>query len=525
MTGQVTALPSPARHLPESVQPGADGVVTADIVIIGAGMGGATLAWGLRGSGADVLVIDRGDFLPREWENWSPEAVFEQGRYKNAEAWYGSDGSQFYPGNYYYIGGNTKLYGAMLPRFREQDFDVIEHHGGLSPAWPVSYAQMEPFYAEAERLYLVHGEPGTDPTEPWRSSPYPHPALPHEPAIAALAESFRRQGLHPFSMPAAVDLRPGGRCVRCRTCDGYPCMVDAKADADICAIRPLAASGEIRLLTNTVVTALVTTADGKTVAEASGRRHGQPVTVRAEKFVLAAGAVNSAALLLRSGSEHHPDGLGNSSGLLGRNYMVHNSTFFVAADPRRRNRTRFQKTLAINDWYLPSAGRKYPLGNVQMLGKLQAPMVSGARPHIPASVLRTVTDHSIDLYLTTEDLPERGNRVEVNRLGQIVVRWTPNNTAPHEELVRLTTKAVRRAGYPLVLTERMGIATNSHQCGTAVMGDDPARSVLDSTCRSHDVANLWVVDSACFPSSAAVNPALTIAANALRVAAEGTIAR
>jgi len=524
VTGQVTALPSPARHLPESVQPGADGVVTADIVIIGAGMGGATLAWGLRGSGADVLVIDRGDFLPREWENWSPEAVFERGRYKNAEAWYGSDGSEFYPGNYYYIGGNTKLYGAMLPRFREQDFGVIEHHGGLSPAWPVSYAQMEPFYAEAERLYLVHGEPGTDPTEPWRSSPYPHPALPHEPAIAALAESFRRQGLHPFSMPAAVDLRPGGRCVRCRTCDGYPCMVDAKADADICAIRPLAASGQIRLLTNAVISALVTTADGKAVAEASGRRHGQPVTVRAEKFVLAAGAVNSAALLLRSGSEHHPDGLGNSSGLLGRNYMVHNSTFFVAADPRRRNRTRFQKTLAINDWYLPSAGRKYPLGNVQMLGKLLAPMVSGARPHIPASVLRTVTDHSIDLYLTTEDLPERGNRVEVNRLGQIVVHWTPNNTAPHEELVRLTTKAVRQAGYPLVLAERMGIATNSHQCGTAVMGDDPARSVLDSTCRSHDVANLWVVDSACFPSSAAVNPALTIAANALRVAAEGTIA-
>lgn len=395
MTGQVTALPFPARHLPESVQPGADGVVTADIVIIGAGMGGATLAWGLRGSGADVLVIDRGDFLPREWENWSPEAVFEQGRYKNAEAWYGSDGSQFYPGNYYYIGGNTKLYGAMLPRFREQDFDVIEHHGGLSPAWPVSYAQMEPFYAEAERLYLVHGEPGTDPTDPWRSSPYPHPALPHEPAIAALAESFTRQGLHPFSMPAAVDLRPGGRCVRCRTCDGYPCMVDAKADADICAIRPLAAAGQIRLLTNTVISALVTTADGKAVAEASGRRHGQPVTVRAEKFVLAAGAVNSAALLLRSGSEHHPDGLGNSSGLLGRNYMVHNSTFFVAADPRRRNRTRFQKTLAINDWYLPSAGRKYPLGNVQMLGKLQAPMVSApGRTSRPASCGRSPTTAS-----------------------------------------------------------------------------------------------------------------------------------
>jgi choline dehydrogenase-like flavoprotein len=517
-----TLLNAP-RPLPASVRPGGDGVVTADIAIIGAGMGGATLAYGLRGSGADVLVIDRGDFLPREWENWSPEAVFEQGRYKNAEAWHAADGSPFSPGNYYYIGGNTKLYGAMLPRFREQDFGAIEHHDGLSAAWPVGYAEMEPFYAQAERLYLVHGEADTDPTDPWRSAPYPYPALPHEPTIAALADSFRQQGLHPFSMPAAVDRRPGGTCVRCRTCDGYPCMVDAKADADVCAIRPLATAGDIRLLTNTVISSLATTTDGKAVAEAVGRRHGQPVTVRADKFVVSAGAVNSAALLLRSGTTQHPDGLGNSSGLLGRNYMVHNSTFFVAADPRRRNRTRFQKTLALNDWYLPSAGRPYPLGNVQMLGKLLAPMVSAGRPNVPAGVLRTVTDHSVDLYLTTEDLPERGNRIDVNRQGQIVVHWTPNNTAPHEELVRLTTKAVRRAGYPLILTERMGIATNSHQCGTALMGEDPAQSVLDVTCRSHDVGNLWVVDSACFPSSAAVNPALTIAANALRVAAHGTI--
>lgn len=524
MSGPLPVLPSPAARLPESVTPSPDGVVTADIVIIGAGMGGGSLAHGLRGCGADVLVVDRGDFLPREWENWSPEAVFARGRYKNAEDWYGADGATFSPGNYYYIGGNTKLYGAMLPRFREQDFGVIEHYGGLSRAWPVSYAQMEPFYVQAEQLYLVHGQAGTDPTDPWRSSPYPYPALPHEPTIAALAESLTRQGLHPFSMPAAVDQRPGGACVRCRTCDGYPCLVDAKADADVRAIRPLAAAGEIRLLTNTVITSLVTTADGKAVAEAAGRRNGQAVTIRADRFIVAAGAVNSTALLLRSGNEHHPDGLGNSSGLLGRNYMVHNSTFFVAADPRRRNRTRFQKTLAINDWYLPSAGLKYPLGNVQMLGKLQGPMVSGARPRVPAGVLRAVTDHSIDLYLTSEDLPDRANRIEVNRQGQIVVHWTPNNLAPHAELVRRTTRAVRRAGYPLVLTERMGIATNSHQCGTAVMGEDPAASVLDPTCRSHDVGNLWVVDSACFPSSAAVNPALTIAANALRVAADGIIA-
>ncbi len=247
--------------------------------------------------------------------------------------------------------------------------------------------------------------------------------------------------------------------------------------------------------------------------------------IRAGRFVVAGGAVKSAVLLLKSVSDRHPDGLANSSGLVGRNYMVHNSTFFLGVDPRRRNTVSFQKTLGLNDWYLAGPDNPYPLGNLQMLGKIQGPMVKAARPWVPMPLLTYMTGHSIDIYLTTEDLPDPDNRVVVESDGRITVHWKPNNLVPHRELVRRVARVVRRAGYPLIVTERMGIDTNSHQCGTAVMGTDPRRSVLDPSCRAHDVDNLWVVDSACFPSSAALNPALTIAANALRVAAVSDLTR
>jgi choline dehydrogenase-like flavoprotein len=239
--------------------------------------------------------------------------------------------------------------------------------------------------------------------------------------------------------------------------------------------------------------------------------------IEAKIFVVSGGAVNSTALLLRSVSDRHPNGLGNSSGLLGRNYMVHNSTFFLAVNPSRRNDTAWQKTLGLNDWYQAGPDTPYPLGNLQMLGKLRAPMVKAARSWAPMWALKLVADRSLDIYLSTEDLPRQHNQVTVDD-DKIMINWTPNNLDPHHELVKRVSRAVRKAGYPIVLTERMGIATNSHMCGTAVAGTGPSMSVLDPNCRSHDVSNLFVVDSSFFPSSAALNPALTIAANALRVA-------
>jgi choline dehydrogenase-like flavoprotein len=406
----------------------------------------------------------------------------------------------------------------MLPRFRECDFGAITHAEGVSPAWPLSYSVFEPWYGKAEELYRAHGAEG-DPTDPPRSQPYPYPAVPHDGALLPLIDSLRGSGLHPFSMPAAVDLGPNRPCILCSTCDGYPCRVDAKRDAEISALRPALSTGNIKLLTRTRIDSLETAADGLTVTAAVGTQDGHPVRIEAQRFVLACGAVNTAALLLKSATAQHPRGLGNGSDLLGRNYMVHNSTFMLAIDPRRRNTVSFQKTLGLNDWYGASDAAPYPLGNVQMLGKIRAPMVAAMHPWLPTAVCRYVTDHSVDLYLTSEDLPDPRNRVVYDRDRQsIAVYWRPNNLSAHRRLVQRTSQALRAAGYPFILADRMGIATNSHQCGTAVMGTDPATSVLNLECRMHELDNVWIVDSSFFPSSAAVNPALTIAANAMRVA-------
>lgn len=501
------------------------GELNADVVVIGSGMGGGTMARALASSGASVLVVERGDYLPRESQNWSAEEVFLRSRYKNAEKWFDArTGVAFTPGVHYYVGGNTKVYGACLPRFRERDFKAIEHADGVSPAWPVSYDDLEPYYAEAERHLKVHGDDTADPTAPRRSSGYPYPALEHGQTVARFASALERAGLHPFHMPMGIDFGDSGKCVYCRTCDGFPCRVGAKSDAETSMMGPALESTSVRLVTRTRAVRLETDPAGKQVTAAVCERDGRTMRIRGSRYVLAAGAVNTAALLLSSSSDSHPRGLANDSDLVGRNYMVHNSTFVVGIDPRRKNGDAFQKTLGMNDWYYGGADTRWPLGNLQMLGKLQGAMVKPVRPWVPMRVLDSATSRSLDVYLTTEDLPSRDNRVIVGSDGRIQIAWRPNNLRPHAELLRRTRRIVRDAGFPIVFSQRMGIETNSHMCGTAVMGEDPAASVVDPNCRAHDVRNLWIVDSSVFPSSAAVNPALTIAANALRVADKGGVA-
>jgi choline dehydrogenase-like flavoprotein len=493
-------------------------MLTADVVIIGSGMGGGTLAWALKDAGLDVLIIERGQFLPREPENSQPDHVFIKKRYATSKPWFDAKtGQPFQPGVYYWVGGNTKMYGACLPRFRSSDFEQVVHHDGVSPAWPFSYDDLEPFYGKAEALFEVHGALGEDPTEPEHSTPYPYPPLSHEPAVERFAVRLRQQGLHPFHMANGMKLPSMAERRADATADGSPSSTGNKSDAENRAVRPALESPTVRLLLGAYVRRLITNRDGDAVAVAEAEIAGRTIRIEAKTFVVSGGAVNSAALLLRSVSDQHRRGLGNSSGLLGRNYMVHNSTFFLAVNPARHNDTAWQKTLGLNDWYEAGADAPYPLGNLQMLGKLRAPMIKAARPWAPMPALKMVTDRSLDMYVTTEDLARPDNRVTVDS-DKIMINWTPNNLSPHRELIKRVSRAVRRAGYPVVLTERMGIATNSHMCGTAVAGTDPAASVLDPNCRSHDVKNLFVVDSSFFPSSAALNPALTIAANALRVA-------
>lgn len=492
--------------------------IDCDVLVVGSGMGGSAVAFRLRNSGLNVLVAERGERLPREPENWDPTEVFKSKRYRPTEQWVDvHNGTEFGPGVHYNVGGNTKVYGACLPRFRQADFGAIEYDEGLSPPWPVTYETLEPYYAAAEKELLVHGDDSEDPTAPWRSGPYPFPAISHEPCIEELADSWRNQGLSPVSMPVGIDLREGGSCIRCGTCDGFPCRLGAKADAETSFLDPALGHENIQLLTGARVMGLK--AKGRKVASAVVRQGGVERVIKFRHLVLAAGAVNTAALLLRSG-DRSGKGLANSSGLVGRNYMVHNSTFFVAVDPRRKNTTTFTKTLGLHDWYGKGVDNPTPLGGVQMLGKLQAPMISAARPYVPTKILAAMTQRSMDLYLTTEDLPSPNNGVKLDPGGKIGIEWTPSNLRPHAELVKRMTRVMRSAGYPLIFNERMGIETNSHMCGTAVMGDDPASSVVASNGLAHDLDNLWIADSSVFPSSAALNPALTIAANAIRTGDE-----
>ena len=490
-----------------------------DILIIGTGMGGGTLAYALRKSGAKILLLERGERLPHEPQNWQVGAVFAQKRYKPAETWLDArDGTRFQPGVHYFVGGNTKVYGAALPRLRVRDFEALEHEGGTSPAWPITYDDLEPFYAQAERIYHVHGSAGDDPTEPPRRDPFPFPAVPHEPYMAALAEKLRAQGLHPFFLPMGIDLREGGRCIRCRTCDGFPCQVDAKGDADVCAVRPALESGSVTLWTRAKALRIRTDDTGRRAAAVEIERDGERLTIEADVVIVACGAVNSTALLLRSASGQHPNGLGNSSGLLGRHYMVHNNTALMAINPFQRNPTVFQKTMAVNDFYFRGDDFAYPMGNIQLLGKLQAGMLAASQPLVPKPLLGEMANRSVDWWIMSEDLPDARNRIELTESGDIRVHWQPNNLTAHQKLIDAAVRMMRRAGFPFVFTQRMGIETNSHQCGTARFGDDPAESVLDPFCKAHDLDNLYVVDSSFFPSSTAVNPALTIAAQALRVA-------
>ncbi len=496
----------------------------ADVVVVGSGIGGATTAQALARRGADVLVLERGQRLPREPANWSPREVFVHRRYKPAETWYDGRGRPFAPGVHYVVGGNSKVYGASLPRFREHDFGAVEHHEGVSPGWPFGYADLEPYYAEAERLYRVHGTAGEDPTEPWRSSPYPHPALEHEPYVADLAERLRSNGVHPSANAMGVDRGPGGGCIRCGTCDGFPCRLGAKSDAETCALDPALAETDLRLATGTRVRRIVTDGSGRRVDHLVVEGPDGVGTVHGRNFVLSAGAVNSAALLLASADDANPVGVGNSSGLVGRNFMMHNNAHVAALDLDRRNDVVFQKTLSVNDWYA-DGGDGRPLGTMQLIGRVDEVMMKSWATQVPLPLLRAVAGRSVEWLVMSEDLPHPDNRVTVDSQGRITTARTARGRSTHRRLHKRAKALLRSAGYDAVFTQWFDISMNSHQCGTVVAGDDPATSVLDPWCRSHDVANLWVVDGGFFPSSAAMNPALTIAAQALRVVAESDLRR
>lgn len=487
-----------------------------DILIIGAGMGGGALAFGLKDAGLHVHVLERGGYLPREPQNASVDEVFHRGRYRARETWVDGNGKTFRPGIHYHVGGNTKVYGATMMRLRERDFEAQDHHDGVSPAWPIAYADLEPYYARAEEMMGVRGADGADPTEPPHSAPYPHAPIAHDPAIGRLVDGLAKQGLKPFHLPVSIMQGDGGGCIRCMTCDGFPCPWDAKGDAENRCLRPALAAGHVTLETGARVRRLIASPDGRRIEGVEVETPEGLSIRRAAIVVLAAGAINSAALLLASESVRHANGLANASDQVGRNYMAHNPTAVMAIGLKPTG-VVYQKSFALNDFYFGMPGYGWPMGNLQMLGKLQSGMLTASVPYLPKPVMAELARRSIDWYVMSEDLPDPDNRVSLDG-STIRLAYRQNNMEPHRRLVREIGRIMRRLGAPFVLSKWLGLQTTSHQCGTVRFGDDPASSVLDPFCKAWDIENLYVVDGGFFPSSAAVNPALTIAAQALRVA-------
>lgn len=487
-----------------------------DVIVIGSGIGGGTSAYRLAQKGLNVLVLERGGYLPREADNWSPKAVYVDKKYTGKDTWLDGDDKPFTPSIYYNVGGASKFFGCTMIRFRERDFEEVVHYGGRSPAWPINYKDLEPYYTQAERLYHTHGTAGIDPSEPPRSAPYDLPGVISDAPMVALMDAVKRQGYKPFPQPAAIRMPPEGPCIRCDTCDGYPCKVAAKADAEISVIEPALATGRVTLRTHTLVHRLILSDDGKSVSGVEVEHQGRREILHARIVILSASAINSAALLLRSACPQAPNGVANSSGVVGRHYMAHNNTALMAVSTKK-NETRFQKTIAINDFYFGDKEFPYPMGCIHSLGKLKAGMMTAANKWVPDFVNSFIAARSFDWWVMSEDLPDPNNRVTV-RDGMIKLDITRNNLRAHKELVKRMARMMRKAGLPLVLTKLMPAASTSHQCGTVRFGTDPAQAALDPFCRTFDHRNLFVVDASFFPSSAAVNPALTIAAQALRVA-------
>ena len=503
-----------------------------DVIIIGTGAGGGTLARHLAPSGKRILLLERGDWLPREPPNWSSHEVFVDNRYVSPDTWYDGDGKPFQPGVHYFVGGATKLYGAALYRLREQDFGELKHHDGVSPAWPISYDELEPYYTQAEQLYEVHGARGEDPTEPPASAPYPYPAVSHEPRIQQLSDDLAAAGYHPFHAPCGIRLNeanmPYSKCVRCTTCDGFPCLVHAKSDAEVLGVRPALEHPNVTLLTNAMAVRLETNERGNEITEVVVERDGETERFAGDIVVVACGAANSAKLLLLSANENHPNGLANASDQVGRNYMFHDSVAVLALS-HEPNETIFQKTLGLNDFYFGSDDFEYPLGNIQMVGKSNAEMFRGERPGetklAPEWTLAKMALHSVDFWLSTEDLPQPENRVTVEADGNVKLSYSETNAAAKKQLYHKLKSMLGHLGMHsdhlftrhAYMKNDIPIAGCAHQAGTCRFGDDPATSVLDPNCRAHQVDNLYAVDTSVFPSIGAVNPALTVMANSLRV--------
>ena len=507
-----------------------------DVIVIGSGAGGATLAQRLAPTGKSILILERGEHLPREAENWDPKAVFIQHRYRTKEQWYDKNNKPFTPNTHYWVGGNTSFYGAALMRLRRSDFEKVFHAGGVSPAWPISLDDLAPYYAEAEALWEVHGARGEDPTEEGTEPPYPFAAVHNDPPIERLKTHWQNQGWRPFSLPLGVRLDQANpvtsKCIKCKTCGGFPCLVKAKSDARTLAVEPLLGLPNVTLLTGRKVTRLETDASGKTVTEVVCATEQGEERWRGDIVVVAAGAANTAALLLNSANAAHPNGLANGSDQVGRNYMFHTLTAMVSLTPSVEE-VRFPKTLAVNDFYHkdPRGGFDKPMGHIQLLEYMSGQTLEGEVSDwlppalIPDSFTGSLAQRMLSMLVISEDLPVPDNRVRITSDGRLRLEYEHNNLEGHERLVKtldasldgFSDKTHPISQHHFQMSTLLPLYGTAHQCGTVRFGKDPQDSVLDPWCKAHELDNLYVTDTSFFVSAAAVNPTLTTVANAMRV--------
>lgn len=484
----------------------------ADVIIIGSGMGGATAAWALAPTGARILILEKGHQLPAAPENRDARAIFQRGHFRPDEVWYDSAGAAFNPGNYYNHGGNSKFYGAVLARYRAEDFDGVAHADGDAPPWPFRYPELAPWYDRAEQLYQVRGAAGEDPTEPPHGIPYPHAAVPDEPPIAAVRERLKRIGLHPFSLPLGVDIDLWLSHAK-TPWDAFPDARSGKMDAETCALLPALEHPNVTLESGAEVRRLIAEPGEDRITAVEYEAKGGLVRASAPVVILAAGAVRSAAILLAS----RENGLANSSGTVGRHFMNHNLSAVLAVDPRFTNDAVYQKTFGLNDFYLSGESGGAPLGNIQLLGRVSGAILKSDLKRVPERLLTMLSRRTVDFLAMSEDLPDPKSRVRLDGT-RIVLDWQRSSMTAHRGLVAKMRGIFKAAGFPIVLTHLFDRRTPSHQCGTVRLGTDPATAPLDPFGRAFDHPNLFVVDAGMLVTSAAVNPSLTVAALALRAA-------
>lgn len=486
-----------------------------DIIIVGTGAGGGTLAQKLAPTGKRILILERGAGMALEDQNRADVDLFKKERYHAPEQWYDQAGEPFSPQTNYAVGGNTKIYSASLMRMRDRDFEAVPHQEGVAPEWPLKYADFEPYYTAAEHLYQVHGDYQQDPTEPAHSADYPYPAVGHEPLMQPIVEAIAQQGLHPFPLPISLTRQED----------------DPTGDAEVFGISPALTYDNVTLKTSAKVVSLHTNPSGTEIKGVQAEIGDQAMLYTSDIVVLACGAVNSAALMLISANEKHPNGLANSSDLVGRNLMKPQMSVIVER-AAENNSGIFPRSVSINDFYWGYGDYEYPMGHIENSGGLlqdiifaeSPPLLSVLAQIMPGAGLKQLAVRSIGWWAQTGVLPDPNNRVRWQN-GKLRYEFTPNNTEAHDRLVYRwieVLKTMEKASRP---TQRSGVYPRGeapvqvvgYQSGTCRMGTDPATSVLDLHCRTHEIHNLYVVDSSFFPSCPSVSPALTVMANALRV--------